>query len=226
MRHAYGTAFALVLAALVAGCTYSGSNFNPVLRKFTWLSYLGGDDIRRDCRPGGFDKYRLVYNAVWDEQVRAYDLVRSATGEGALLFTTVFAGGGLDIVQLLAPGFGPWGGTHTDRRLDERQYRDLVSALDRSGLRQPAPSGLRLYSVSTYWIAMGCVDGRFVFNAWNYPSDGFARLAFPAPLFAVDNTGVAVHPPRRLDQAERKPTQADRDVDTNFEVMVGDNGLR
>ena len=214
-------------AALAASCTYSGSVDNPVLRKATWFSYVGGEDIRRDCRPGDLARYRLVYNAIWDEQVRAYDLLQSATGEGALLFATVFKGGGLDIVQALSPGAGRWGGERADRRLDEATYRDLVAAIERSGLNAPSPDGLRLYSFSFFWVAMGCVDGRFHFNAWDHPADRFNRIAFAQPLFALDNTGVPVNPARPINLAERRGwAYAGSHEKTNFELMVGVNGLR
>src|SRR5262245_945206 len=216
---------AVVLAATVGGCTYSGSNNNPVLRKLTWFSYVGGEDIRRDCKTENPDKYRLVYNAVWDEQVRAYDLVRSATGQGALLFTTVVAGGGLAIVELISPYAGPWGGVQTDRRLDEAQYRALVAAIDQSGLSAPSPDGLRLYSQRFYWVVSACVGGRFRFNAWPYPGERFNQIAFAAPLFQVDNSGVAINRPRQVDIGPNI-TPGYRVSDTNFELIVGANGLR
>lgn len=216
---------AIAVALLAGACTYAGSNDNPILRKATWFSYVGGDDIRRDCRPGQYDKYRLIYNGTWDEQVRAYDLVRSATGQGALLFTTVFAGGSIGIVQLLDPYAGPWGGVHTDRKLDETQYRDLVAAIERSGLGQPSPAGLRLHSESFYWVAISCVGGQFHFNAWDYP-DRIKQVVFDRPLFALDNTGVAVNPVHPYDWSARMDIRTYNATNTNFELMVGNNGLR
>lgn len=217
----------VLLAATVVlqACTYAGSNDNPILRKFTWFSYVGGDDIRRDCRPGQFDKHRLIYNATWDEQVRAYDLVQSASGEGALLFQTVFKGGSLGIVELLNPYAGPWGGVHTDRKIDEAQYRALRLAIERSGLGQPSPAGLRLHSQSFYWVALGCVGGQFFFNAWDAP-DRIKAVVFDRPLFALDNTGVPVNPVHPYDWSARMDIETYRGTDTNFELMVGSNGLR
>ena len=81
--------------ALVSGCTYrAGGIESPITRKFQYFSYLNADDIRANCVAGTPAQYRLVYNAVYSEQVRAYDLRRSATGEGAVLWTQVFGGGG------------------------------------------------------------------------------------------------------------------------------------
>src|SRR5258708_8497990 len=84
----------LGLAGLaLAGCSYPGGIDNPLVRKFEWFSYVAGDDIRSKCGPGSPPQYRLVYNANWDEQVRAYDLPQSfAPDGGPMLFTQVFGG--------------------------------------------------------------------------------------------------------------------------------------
>ena len=93
----------LTVLVVAAGCTYrEGGVGNPITRKFQYFSYLGGDDIRRDCVPGAPARYRLVYNANYYEQVRTYDLRRGAPGSGAVLTIQVFGGGGN-----LAAGFNP-----------------------------------------------------------------------------------------------------------------------
>src|SRR5690606_6468296 len=70
------TLFRLGPAALclivLAACTYRGAD-DPVSRKFSWFSYLNGDDIRRECVAGAADRYRFVYNGINVEQVRTYD---------------------------------------------------------------------------------------------------------------------------------------------------------
>src|SRR5262245_39277258 len=100
-----------LLPATLLGCQYTGGVENPVARKFTWFSYVGGDDIRRSCTPSSQPQYRLVYNAHWQEQVRAYDLRRSATGEGAMLWSHVFGGyqaiGNFTLDDPTAPWRGP-----------------------------------------------------------------------------------------------------------------------
>jgi hypothetical protein len=97
-----------VLAGLLTGsCTYrQGMIEAPLARNYQHFSYVAGDDIRRDCRQGAATQYRFVYNAIWGEQVRAYDLRRSATGEGAILWSEIVEGGGvlsaLDTANLLS----------------------------------------------------------------------------------------------------------------------------
>ena len=86
---------ALAMLVLAGGCSYQlGGIGNPITRKFQYFSYLDGEDIRRDCVAGAPARYRLVYNANYNEQVRAYDLRRNAPGSGASLTTQVFGGGG------------------------------------------------------------------------------------------------------------------------------------
>jgi len=191
---------ALAMLLLAAGCAYrEGGVGGPITRKFQYFSYLGGDDIRRDCVEGAPARYRLVYNANYDEQVRAYDLRRNAAGSGATLASQVFGGGGN-----LAAGFnpldptGPWRGTSAQVQLDEAAYLQLIRAIEASGFGEPAPAGLTLPSWGFYWAVAACAGGQFHYNAWLYPSDRFERVQFDKILFALDGTKTAVNPPRRV----------------------------
>lgn len=70
----------LALFGLAACTTFDGTTDNPVERSLTWFSYVGGDDIRAACTPDGPDQFRFVYNAVYERQIRAYDLRLGADG--------------------------------------------------------------------------------------------------------------------------------------------------
>jgi hypothetical protein len=220
----------LAVLVLVSACAYrEGGIGSPITRKFQYFSYLGGDDIRRDCVAGAPARYRLVYNANYDEHVRTYELRRNAAGSGATLSTQVFGGGGN-----LAAGFnpldptGPWRGTSSQVQLDEATYLQLIRAIEASGFGEPPPDGLSLPSWGFYWAVAACANGKFHYNAWLHPSQRFDRVQFDKILFARDGTGVAVNPPRRLNEAEyRLASGADRNDPTKstFEVKVGQNGL-
>lgn len=220
-----------VLAAavlLLAGCSYRpGGIDNPITRKFQYFSYAGGDDIRRDCVPGAPARYRLIYNAVWEQQVRTYDLRRSATGQGAVLFTHVFGGGGHVAQFDLTDPTGPWQGASADTRLDEQAYLALIRAIEASGFGEPAPAGLTLPSWGFYWAVSACADGQFHYNAWLYPSERFDRIQFAGPLFRHDTTGVPVNLPRPQNAAlyRLRSNQSYQDLDTGFDFKVGQNGL-
>lgn len=219
--------FAVAFGSTLAGCTYQGGVQDPITRKFTWFSYLAGDDIKAHCAPGQPAQYRLVYNAVWNEQVRAYDLKRSATGTGAILFSHVFGSGGTVASVDLSDLTAPWRGATADTRLDEQTYVALITTIESSGFGGAPPVGEYLSSWGFYWAVSACAEGKFHFNAWIHPSDRFDRITFNRFLFANDRTGVPVYAPRPVNAAEyRARSGAYRnDVPDDFELKVGPDGL-
>ena len=229
-----GLVYAWSTAAVVlAGCTYSGGIDNPLVRRFTWFSYVAGDDLRNKCAPGAPRQYRLVYNANWDEQVRAYDLRQSFTGDGSgMLFTQVFGGYGWNVSNFsLTDPFASSGGASGQVQLPPDTFQAIVRAIDESGFAEPAPKGLRLDSWDFYWVVSGCVDGQFHFNAWLYPSPRFDAIRFDRWLFGIDSSGVPPNPVRKVDRAEEyyktEPTRQRTYGGTpyTFQLIVGDNGL-
>jgi hypothetical protein len=233
MRPTLGSLILFLTAAMLAACTYSGGIDNPLVRRFTWFSYVAADDLRKSCAPGAPRQYRLVYNANWDEQVRAYDLRQSFTGDGSgTLFTQVFGGYGLNVSSLsLSDPLANARGDSGRVVVPPDTFQAIVRALDESGFPEPAPKGLRLESWDFYWVVAACIDGRFHFNAWRYPSPRFDSIKFDRWLFAVDGTGVPPNPVRKVDRAEQfynsEPTRQRTYGGTSytFELIVGDNGL-
>ena len=213
------------LALLLAGCTYTSGIDQPVARKFSWFGYLDGDDIRAQCRPGARETWRLVYNARWSEQVRAYD-VDLTPGEAILTARVFGAGGNVASFNPFDPQ-GPWRGVTRQVALDESAARDLRQAIVASAIDRPLERNLSLPSQSFYWIVAGCRDGRFHFNAWLHPSPRFAELTFPVMIFARDPTGIAVYRPESYNAATDFSDRMLPDERTagGFELRVGENGL-
>jgi hypothetical protein len=188
------------VVGLVASAWAQGVD-SPITRSFYWFRFVAGKEIREACGQGGPDHYRLVYNAIYREQVRAYDVVAQPNG-GAVLTTRVFGQAGVvnniiinDVVDVL----GPWRGVKTERSLTAGEFSSLVSAMETSGALRFSERRFEVPSNDFYWAVSACRGGKFTATAFHHPTDGFRNVSFDKPLFALDNSGVAVNPPRKLE---------------------------
>lgn len=213
-------ALALAAASLV-GCTWTGGDIgDPLERKTHWFSFVNGDDLRAGCAAGAPDRFRLVDNAVYDEQLRIYELdsVRK------LLVIRAIAQGNAAHLSTDDP-LSPWRAVEAKVQLDDAGYAKLVAAFAEGGMFAPPPVGLNLPSHSYYWTAAYCKDGRYGLTAWAYPSTAYAAMGFDKQLFALDTTGVPVN--------QAKPMNADPIWESKarelrvpvFLLTVGKNGL-
>ena len=63
--HCHTVAAVILLVAFAcAGCNYQGRD-DALSQRFTWFSYMNGDDILAACNPGAPDRFRFVYNGVY-----------------------------------------------------------------------------------------------------------------------------------------------------------------
>lgn len=215
------SAVPVVAAAVLLGlsaCAYRpGDEDSPLRRSFSWFSYLNADDLRATCTKGAADRYRIVYNAVWQEQVRTYDF--TAGRDGADLKTQVT--GDVDFARAipLTDLLSPWRGKIVRRRLSRSAFRGLRRALRRSGFHRPAPQGTRVQSWGFFWVAAACEGGRFRFNVWAYPSRRFAGVTLAGILKRLDGTKIPFNKPRETWQPDR---QEDKDIDRYQRVVQGD----
>jgi hypothetical protein len=184
---------AVILAVCaVASCTYQGGDIgDPLTRKAHWFSFVEGEDIRASCAAGTPDRYRLVYNGIYDEQLRIYE-VDALRRILAIHVTQPGNAGRLSTGDLTAP----WRALEEKVQLDQPTYDRLVQSFAQGGMFAPPPVGLELPSRSYFWTAAICKDGQYGFTAWKYPSAAFDRLGFDQNLFALDPTGVAVNQPK------------------------------
>src|SRR5690606_30490551 len=95
--------------------------------------------------------------------------------------------------------FAPWRSKKAIIDLPATEGDRLKRALLADGLLTKAPPGRGVDSIEFYWVASGCLAGKFVLNAWVWPDQDIAALAFARHLAARDMTGVAVNPPRKTD---------------------------
>lgn len=211
----------LLSVLALAGCTYGGGDMgDPVTRKFHWFSYVAGDDIRANCQAGTPDRFRLVYNGIYDQQLRLYEL----DSVRRLLTVKVTAPGNAAQVSgddLLAP----WRAVEGKVPLDEAAYTALVGDFTAAGLFGPPAVGRELPSRGYHWAAASCKDGQFRFTGWVYPETDLNALAFAAPLFAADPTGVAVAWPGPIPVDPQYETSLRHGEVVSFSLKVGANGM-
>ena len=204
----------LAALAVLAGCTSTGQGYqdNPVTRKLSWFSYIKGDDVRGRCQPGAPDAYRFVYNGVYVEQVRSYDIERSPLPGHMRMTARVTEKANLSEI-LLDPGapdvLQPWRPKLAVADLPDAEILRLKQALLADGfLSRPVPTR-GVTSIEFYWAVSACLDGRFRLNAYIWPTDEFKQASFPKLLFGWDMTGIAVNPPRPTDIFEVYRTSPD-----------------
>jgi len=178
-----------ILACVIGGCTtYTGEPANPVERSLTWFSYLAGDDIRTACRSGGPDRYRFVYNGIYELQIRGYEL--TPTAGGAELTVRARARSGLVNRISITNPFGPWDMISSRASLDNQTAAAIVEAYATAVAQSPSSAGQLLESNEYYWIVASCSGGSFALNAFLHPKVDTNALAFAKLLLDHDDSGV------------------------------------
>jgi hypothetical protein len=223
-RRRFSTLAGLAAAALLAACAARGPVDGPVARNLSWFSYLAGDDIRAACAPDAPERYRFVYNAVWGEQVRTYDVTQRSGG--AALIVRVFGSANLFSFDPLDPQ-GPWRGQRSEGLLDAAAFARVARLLPGEEAVRP---GAWLRSDDYYWVASACKNGRFLFQAWDSDTPDFDGLPFLKVLLPLDRTGVA---PRRWKPLALPPFDASAVLERRtpdgtlplFRLQVGRDGL-
>lgn len=188
--------FAAAIIVVLQGCTYVETS-NPLVRKLSWFSYLNGDDIRSACHVGGPEHWRFVYNGIYKEQIRTYDLKERPDGT-FLLRANVANTPNLTTlsVKQLSDWVAPWRGKIRTVALGRDQRDLLAQASEASGQFRPPTKGLQLSSDHFYWLGVVCRAGQVSFNAYRWPSAEFQAATFPRLLLAWDPTGEPLNPPR------------------------------
>ncbi len=176
-------------AGLLVSCTtYSGSADNPIERSLTWFSYVAGDDIKASCAAGSRDHFRFVYNAVYQKQIRAYDM--KGVDAGADLVARVRNEPGNVSGFRIQDPLGPWALAESRASISNEQASDIVDALSRDAERAPASAGQQLASNEFYWIVSGCSAGSFRIWAFDQDRVGVNALEFASELRALDGTDI------------------------------------
>ncbi len=195
---------ALGLALLVAACTYGdfGNIDNPAVRRVQWFSYAKGEDIAAACVEGASERYRLIYNADFRNQVRAYEVTADGTG-GAFYIARAVPGGAALADFSVLDTHGWWRWYKSEQPLDAAMLNDLRTRLVDDGYFDRRGGLVRLSSYDYYWLVTGCVDGKFESGAWTNAQSRLTQLSFAELLFSLDETGLPVAAPRWVSPGER-----------------------
>lgn len=214
-----------VVLSLGACAVTEGGADNPVLRKFQWFSYMEGGDFRDTCKDGGANRYRMIYNAVYTEQVRIYELSPRAS----MLHTQVMLPMDLRDFQVdsLAGLLDPWRGVEADTVLSASDLNGALADLVASGAFGPPNVGAELSSKGFFWTIASCHDGAYHFTGFPWPSPQWDQARFAETLFALDRTGVAVNPPRTTDTSRlhKYEEKVPRRKVQQYQQKVGEHGL-
>jgi len=212
-----------VASLLLAACSATDGVDTPVLGRLQWFAFIGGDDIRKNCTPGAPARYRFVYNAVYSEQVRVYDVTRTASGAD---FSTRITNGQIALIGYVPGAADPWNvRTRAGGTLDTAAYLALIRRLESDGFGAATDTATRFPSWDHYWLVAACADGRFHLNGWRNGTRGFAALGFPELLYAKDGTEIAIPKPRPNPYADYLDSLRNGLPDRNFDVQLTANGL-
>jgi hypothetical protein len=221
------TVFAAVMTMLGA-CTADPNGDGreieaPIGRSFYWFRYIGGADIRDGCTAGAPDRMRIVYNAVWGEQVRIYDFVGPRLTSRVLTDMAV----GLNL-EISSTGdlLGPWKARKADRMLNAAELRQLDQALSASGGFGPPAVNHDLQSQEFWWSVASCRNGRWGYAAYDFQTDGFARVRFAEPLFALDPMARQLPPPPPRRTAGERFGRESQQTHSKWRLAIGANGPR
>ena len=189
----------LFVILLLLSCSYDGGVEHPVIRKFSWFSYIAAEDIQKRCDRSFGSEYRFVYNGVYDEQVRTYDIF-PASNDRYDIKTNVtgeaeFSSISLDLEH--PDLFKPWRPKSSVTNVSAKDIAILEKTLKNIGFFTSRPPLRALSSSEFYWVVSACIDGKFNQNAYFWPDERFTKAQFPKLLNMWDFTDVPINQPRQ-----------------------------
>jgi hypothetical protein len=220
------TFWAIMLLGLL-GCTFEGGSDQPAIRKFTWFSYIAADDIQRRCGEAKGDRYRFVYNGVYNEQVRSYDILPADKGRYKVVIN-VAEEAQISSFSLNANNpdlFQPWRPNSSETNLSAADVGILQKTLRNAGFFDSPPPSENLPSIGFYWVISACIDGQFNQNAYLWPNMNFKQAQFGKLLSAWDFTDIPVNPPRETSDFSIYGTNDTEEYRNHFNLRFGRNGL-
>jgi hypothetical protein len=212
---------------MLTSCSYEGGNEQPAIRKFTWFSYIAAEDIKKKCIHDSKTQYRFVYNGVYNEQVRTYDIVQIGRYRYDIKITVAEEA---DItsfsLDLNNPDlFQPWEPKVSVTNVSTEDINILEQTLKDIGFFESVPRNIKLSSIDFYWVISTCIDDKFHQNAFYWPNKKFKKAEFPKLLKIWDFTGIPVNPPRRTSILSVYGTTDSKDHRNHFDLEFDANGV-
>lgn len=206
----------------MAGCVSDGDISMPFKRNLTWFSYLNGNDFRAACESGQGVAHRFVYNGLYSEQVRIYNVDELKKTFSVRVLEKA------DLSQLVVKNLesllDPWRGTYSEQLINSSDMMRLDQAMQDSRVYDGASIGLLLNSQSFYWLVASCYQQRVHLNAYLWPSQAFENISFDQVLKKYDYTGIAFNKPKKLPPSELYEGRSFGDR-RDFNIEIGVNGL-
>ncbi|MDH5771861.1 MAG: hypothetical protein OEY84_01880 [Rhodospirillaceae bacterium] len=220
----YKILFGIVGAMAISSCAaVPGVDDDPIMRKLSWFSYINGDDMRPNCTAGAGENYRLVYNGIYTEQLRIYQVGGKENNFSVRVINApdlsdISVAGGTDLLN-------PWRGLKKEKNISSDEIIKLTAAMENDGVFGSPAVGLRISSKGFFWTIAACHEGNFYFTALRWPGEKFENATFPAALLALDESNIKVNQPRTVRASNVvNQSQTSKKVE-GFTLEVGKDGL-
>ncbi|NQV54315.1 MAG: hypothetical protein HQ503_00525 [Rhodospirillales bacterium] len=174
------------------------------------------------------ERYRFVYNGIYLEQVRSYDIRRAEAPGAYTLKIAVAEEAHVNeiITELARPDvFQPWRPKIATIVLSEIDLSRLHGALKSGSFYRAKPPERSISSIEFYWTAAACIGGKFYFKAFVWPSESYQNAQFPALLGQWDSTGIPINPPRKASEFDIYGTYQYEEYKNYFQLRFDHQGL-
>jgi hypothetical protein len=208
---------------LLVACSYNNKeDQSPLARKLSWFSYLASDDIRESCGKTVVNQFRFVYNAMYLEQVRTYDLepIRGDLSRIKMKITQKAELSLLEIDTKKMDFLKPWRPIKSNTDIRKEDVELLTKSLESVNFFSPNESVTRLSSKDFYWLVTACVRGVFFQRAYLWPEYNFDDIGFISLLKSWDFSNIAYNPPRKTDLFNIYGTKDKEKYSNNFIVTL------
>ena len=208
---------------LLVACSYNNKeDQSPLARKLSWFSYLASNDIREKCGNTVVNQFRFVYNGMYLEQVRAYDLgpIHRDLARIKMKITQKVELSLLETDTKKMDFLKPWRPIKSNTDIRRTDVELLIKSLESVAFFSPNKSVTRLPSKDFYWLVTACVRGVFFQRAYLWPQYKFEDLGFISLLKSWDFSNIPYNLPRKTDLFDIYGTNDEKKYSNNFNFIL------